>query len=67
MADPKIPTFIPPAIPVIPSVPPRDATPNPVFAKCGACGILLRETMGYSCTRTDCPVFPQTSCGVGRG
>lgn len=33
----------------------RIYAPNPITAICGACGLELRQTMSYTCPRSDCP------------
>jgi len=35
---------------------------RPDKSKCPVCGLELSGVMGYSCSRTDCPVFPQITC-----
>lgn len=43
-----------PVIPVRKFVKP-DPYGNPTIAICGECGIELKQIMGYSCSRTNCP------------
>lgn len=51
-------------LPIIPPLPPGQPSldPNPMVAKCGACGIELKRVMHYSCPRIDCPCFPKATC-----
>ena len=50
----------PPVIPPLPECPKRPA--DGAIAICGKCGIRILPVMGYSCGRTDCPVFPKVTC-----
>lgn len=55
-------------VPVIPPLTPEqkerrnNPDPNPVVAKCGECGLEIRQTMCYSCQNPNCPWQPQTTC-----
>lgn len=51
----------------VPIIPPLEQTPsaptyNPTVAICGACGIELKQVMGYVCPRNDCPCFTKITC-----
>lgn len=50
----------------VPVIPPRKPEPqdlpNQPIAKCGACGLLLYNVMGFVCPRADCPCFPKVTC-----
>ena len=48
-----------PLIPARPILAPVDL--NPIVSVCGACGTELRRVMGFVCSRTDCPCFPQVT------
>ena len=43
-------------VPLIPKKLPIDQEQNPVVAVCGECGLEIRKTTMYSCSRTNCPV-----------
>ena len=62
---PVLDDFAKPCVPV-PVVPPIQdqgpVDPNPVVAKCGACGMDWRQTMHYVCGRGDCPMQTRVTC-----
>ena len=55
-------------VPTIPPLMPEEKRirenpePNPVVARCGECGLDIRQTMGYVCGNINCPVFPKVTC-----
>ena len=49
----------PEGLPIIPPREPAKVAADGAIAICGACGMRLFPVMGYSCSRDDCPVFPQ--------
>ena len=51
-------------VPVIPPLNRKpDIGPNPTVAICGACGLELKQVMGYVCGRDDCPCFSKPRMG----
>ena len=52
VVEDDLPVFTP-----IPRMPPGSNEP---VAKCGECGMLLCQVMGYVCPRSNCPVQPVT-------
>jgi hypothetical protein len=45
-------------VPIIPPLPPdypKPTEPNPVVAKCGECGLCIRQVMMYYCPNPRCP------------
>lgn len=49
-------------VPIIPAKPYQPKpTPNPVIAICGECGLEIKQVMGYSCQKSNCPVFRQVT------
>lgn len=46
-------------LPVIPPRPSIPYDPNPAIARCGACNLIIRQVMHYSCSQSNCPIFPQ--------
>ena len=55
--------FTYPDVPVVPPLPPAyvpNSDPNPIVARCGECGLEIRQVMGYCCQHPRCPT------GLGR-
>jgi len=46
-----------PLIPKLPIIPNEPATPNPIVAVCGECGLSLHQVMAYVCTNQRCPTW----------
>ena len=49
-----------PVIPPLPVMPLLDS--NPTVAKCGKCGLELKQVMWYVCPHFDCPCFSRVIC-----
>ena len=50
-------------LPIIPPLPELPKTPaDGAIAICGQCGLRIKPIMGYSCSKSRCPIFPQIKC-----
>ena len=48
--------------PLIDPIPFTPIVPHPVVSKCSECGLELNQTMGYVCSRFDCPTGLGPTC-----